>query len=150
MSSWHATFTTGWKTPTQNLVDQIEGNKYVLKTKLFPKTDIAPIDHVSHMFILPEGASVTNIDIPIEAEIERKVQPLNMDFKGRTMINISIRNAISTTDNIEVKIEYSLPTISVWYSMFYLWLFFGIIFISFVLFRHINCSININKKTTIV
>ena len=146
LSSWHATFTAGWKMPTNSIISKKKDGNYLLSSSLFPATDIATLDSVSHDFILPEGSKVINVNIPCDSNITSRIEVENMDFKGRTIVNISINRILSTSDNIKVTIEYKLPLFGPWYKMFYLWTLFGITFISIVLFRRINCDLNIRKN----
>jgi hypothetical protein len=103
MSSWRATFTTGWTINT----DAFVSGHYVFQTDLIVPTFPAPIRTVTARFILPEGADIRKVEIPIAANVTRSIELANLDLRGRVVVTVETAN-LASTDRIPVIIDYQL------------------------------------------
>jgi hypothetical protein len=100
MSSWRATFTTGW---TAN-IDTFVSGSYLFQADLIVPTFVAPIRAVTAKFILPHGADIRKVEIPIATNVIRSIQLANLDLRGRVVVIVEAANLVST-DRIPVTID---------------------------------------------
>jgi hypothetical protein len=136
LSSWKATFTAGWTVNTRAFVSGI----FTLSTYLLTPTFPAPIGSVVADFVLPEGAQITTVHIPIEANTSQYTELGNLDWRGRSVFRVET-GPLASTDLIPVVIEYSLSASQNFAKMLALSVVFALLFVAIVLGRRIDLSI---------
>jgi hypothetical protein len=144
MSSWRATFTTGW---TVNTTAFVSGH-YRFQAELIVPTFPAPIGAVTAKFILPEGADITTVDVPIPANVTRSVELANLDLRGRVVVKVEAAN-LASTDKIPVIIDYQLSGSQNFLKMGLLALASSPIFIGIVGAHRIDLGISVPQKEKI-
>ena len=141
LSSWKATFTAGWTVNTSVFVKKHEDG-FRFSANLLTPTIEAPITEAVAEFILPEGAVIKNVDIPIEANVTRFMEVQNLDLNGREVVHIEIGN-IATTDVIPVTIDYTLDSVYNFMKIGLLGAAFCVLFVAITLCRRNDCGINV-------
>ena len=103
LSSWKATFTVGWTIDTAKFVS----GHYSYTAPLLTPFITAPVTEATAEIILPEGAKVKNVSVPVDANVTQLTEVHNLDLNGRLVIRIEVSN-LASEDNVPIKIDYSL------------------------------------------
>ena len=141
LSSWRATFSAGWTVETKNFVS----GKYQFKAPLITKSSSAPVTKVSADFILPEGSIISNVNVPIKANISQFIQPHNLDINGRNVVHIEVEH-LSTNDIIPITINYTISSKYHFLKIITLGIGFSIIFLFIIIVRRFDCGVTTDKK----
>ena len=144
MSSWKATFTVGWTVNTSVFVTRHEDG-FRFSANLLTPTIEAPITEAIADFILPEGAVIRNVNLPIDANVTRFIEVQNLDLNGREVVHIEVSN-IASTDVIPVTIDYTLDSTYNFMKIGLLGAAFCVIFVAIAVCRRIDCTINVAPK----
>jgi hypothetical protein len=136
LSSWKATFSTGWTIDTSVFVS----GGFQFRTELITPTFPAPIGEVVADFVLPEGAQITSVSVPIAANISQYVEVANLDLKGRNVVHVET-GPLASTDEIPVIINYTLSPSQNFVKIGLLAAAFAILFVAIVVGRRIDLSI---------
>jgi hypothetical protein len=143
MSSWKATFTTGWTLRTSVFVS----GGYVFKSDLIVGGLAAPIGKVTADIILPEGAKITDVQIPIPVNQTTYREIQSLDWDGRVVVHIEAEN-LASRDRIPVKIEYQLAGSENFKKIGLLAGAFSVIFLAITLGRKIDCGIHVGNASS--
>ncbi|KAH0785233.1 dolichyl-diphosphooligosaccharide--protein glycosyltransferase subunit 1A [Histomonas meleagridis] len=141
LSSWKATFTAGWTVDTSVFVS----GGYRFKAPLIPKSVSAPVTEVVAEFVLPEGVEVVDVQVPIDANVTKFIEPHNLDLNGRTVVRIET-NHLSTEDDVPIIIDYKLGSYYHFLKILTLSVAFTIVFVAIIVARRFDCSISNNKE----
>lgn len=141
LSSWKVTFTTGWTVETGAFVS--EGFQF--QTELVIPTLVAPIGGIVEDFVLPEGAKIKKVEIPVEANISQYSELESLDLSGRVVVHVEV-GRLASTDRIPVKIVYELAGRANFGKMGLLGGAFSVLFIGIVLGRRIDFGIHVEGK----
>jgi hypothetical protein len=140
LSSWKATFTTGWTVETNRFVS---GN-FRFRAELVTPTFPAPIGKVVADFVLPEGARFGSVEIPIDANVSQYTEIANLDLNGRVVVHVET-GRIGSTDKIPVVIDYKLSPWANFLKIALLGGAFCILFIAIVICRRIDLGIRVEQ-----
>ncbi|KAH0785774.1 dolichyl-diphosphooligosaccharide--protein glycosyltransferase subunit 1A [Histomonas meleagridis] len=142
LSSWKATFTAGWTIDTSVFVS----GGYRFESPLITKCVSAPVTEVVAEFVLPEGAVVVDVQVPIDANVTKFIQPHNLDLNGRTVVRIEADH-LSTEDDVPVVISYHLSAHYHFLKILTLSVAFVIVFVAIIVARRFDCGIANKQKT---
>jgi len=127
LSGWKSTFNFGW-IGFQSLFC---GDNYSILDQPLLKTIPSVIDNFSVQYIFPELTNVVNIKTSVYSSISVYRKQVNLDWKGRTIVNISF-GSLTTFDIPNIEITYQIPHVAkalkpLFISFLLLCLFFTII-----------------------
>jgi hypothetical protein len=105
----------------------------------------APIGTVVSEVILPEGAVILNVEIPVTANITRYEEVQNLDIRGRPVVHIETQN-LASTDRIPITIQYALHASANFVKIGLLAFGFCVVFAPITIARRIDLGINIQTK----
>ncbi|OHT02875.1 Ribophorin I family protein [Tritrichomonas foetus] len=143
LSSWKATFTVGWTIDTSKFVS----HHFRYRAPLLTPFISAPVRDVSAEIILPEGAKIEQVTVPIDANVTQFSEVQNLDLNGRVVVRIEVHN-LSSDDEIPVTITYKLDYLANFLKIICLTAAFSILFCGIIIFRRIDCGINVSKPKT--
>ena len=138
LSSWKATFTVGW---TMNTDTVISGH-YRYNAPLLTPFIAAPVSKASAEIILPEGAQVTRVSVPVWANFSELTEVHNLDLHGRLVIRIEAEQ-LASKDIIPITIEYTLDYSFNFLKILLLGAAFSVIFCGIAISRRIDLSITV-------
>ena len=138
LSSWGATFSTGWTINT----DKFVSGHFHFNAPLLNPFIPAPLTEATHEIVLPEGAKVTKVSVPIDANVTQFTEVHNLDLNGRTVIRIEVQN-ISSEDVVPIDIEYRLFFYNNYLKIALLTFAFSVLFCGIIIFRRIDCGISV-------
>lgn len=138
LSSWKATFTVGWTIDTAKFVS----GHYTYTAPLLTPFITAPVTEATAEIILPEGAKVKNVSVPVDANVTQLTEVHNLDFNGRVVIRIEIDN-LSSEDIVPIKIDYSLDYSYNFLKILLLGSAFSVFFCGIAIFRRLDFSIKV-------
>jgi hypothetical protein len=136
LSSCKATFTAGWTVDTRAFVN----GGFQFRTELFTPTFPAPIGAVVADFLLSGGARITNVGLPIEANVSQYIEVANLDLVGRRVVHVET-GPLASTDRIPVAIDYTLSPSHNFVKIGLLAAAFTLLFVAIVVGRRIDLSI---------
>lgn len=132
MSGWNTTFAAGWTAKTDVFVSHNKG--YKLQAAMLTPIQAAPIVEAVTEFLLPEGAVVKDIDVPIEANISQYTEVQNLDWSGRRVVRITVYG-LATTDVIPITIQYELHFSHNYVKIWFLGTAFCVLFVTIAVCR---------------
>jgi hypothetical protein len=138
LSSWKATFTAGWTVQTGAFVS----GAYRFQADLVWPTFPAPIGEVIADFLLPEGAKIGKIEIPIAANVSQYTEVANLDLNGRVVVHVET-GRMASTDRVMVGIDYELSGSANFLKILLLGGAFCVLFIAIIVGRRIDLGINV-------
>lgn len=136
LSSWKSTFTVGWTIDTSKFVN----GHYTYTAPLLTPFISAPVSEATAEIILPEGAKVKNVSVPVDANVTQLTEVHNLDLNGRLVIRIEVKN-LASEDIIPIKIDYSLDFSYNFLKILLLGSAFSVFFCGIAIFRRIDFSI---------
>ena len=141
LSSWKATFTTGWTVNTDYFVSKL-GTGFRFKAELVTPGFAAPIDECSAEYVLPEGAVIKNIGVPLDANVSQYMDVQNLDLNGRPVVRVEL-NRLASTDVIPITIDYELSFGYNFLKILLLGAAFCVFFVGIALCRRVDLAINV-------